>query len=323
MMTRLRLTTVALCLALGAVLVSSAAAFATPSVAVVSSANPSTYGQRIVLTARVTDPTRPVSQITGTMAFTDEEALLGTAVVTNGKATLSDSALDAGSDPITATFSPAGGGPAIASAPFPQAVNTADTAITVVSSSPTADYFKAGNITATVKSVAPAPARPTGSVEFLVNGWFWSAPLDSTGKATLPLSEVYPSFYPGSYSVTASYSGSADFNGSTTPTAITQTLVGISAPPVSTISLTAKGQPVFTPSSFKLSSANPVGCNVAITNSTPIGVGLLYGTPGLWKVLPGGGIAAGGTGGVGVGLSNFTGYFTVRGASNYVAVKCV
>lgn len=32
---------------------------------------------------------------------------------------------------------------------------------------------------------------------------------------------------------------------------------------------------------------------------------------------------AGGTGGLGVGLENLTGYFTVRGATNYVRIHCV
>jgi len=34
-------------------------------------------------------------------------------------------------------------------------------------------------------------------------------------------------------------------------------------------------------------------------------------------------IAAGGSAGVGVGLANFTGYFTVIGAANHVTIHCI
>lgn len=312
------------CLVLGLALASAAGASAATTVEVTSSVNPSTFGQKIVLTATVIDPTKPASQITGTMTFSDEEAWLGTAKVTNGKGKLTDSAIDAGSDPITATFTPTGGGAEVASAPFTQVVNPADTTITLVSSRPTANYGQAGNVTATVKSVTPASIKPTGSVEYFIDGeWFSTAPLNTLGKANLTLAEIYPAFFPGTYSITAAYSGDENYNPSTTSTPIAQTLVGISSAPVSTISLNAKGQPVFSPSSFTLSSANPVGCNVTITNNTAQGFSLLYGTPGSWKILPGGFIGAGASRGVGVGLEHFTGYFSIKGAANHITIKCV
>jgi hypothetical protein len=329
-MRRRKLTPTAIVCALGLGLlagssaVATSAALAAPSVAVTSSANPSTYGQKIVLTATVTDPSVPSSQITGTIAFGDEEAWFGTVEVGNGKATLSTSAIDAGNDPITAVFTPTDGGPKVASEPFAQIVNPANTTITLASSKPTAEYGQAGKVTATVKPVGSAPLKPTGSVEYFIEeGWFLTALLNTQGKATLTLAEIYPSFLPGTVSITASYSGDENFNPSTTTSPLAQTLVGTTETPVSTITLNEKGQPVFTPSSFKLRSASPVGCNVTIKNDTALGFGLLYGTPGNWKGLPGGGIAAGGLKGVGVSLEHFTGYFTVRNAANYVKIKCI
>jgi hypothetical protein len=302
----------------------SAAAAAGPAVEVVSSVNPSVYGQKVVLTATVIDPSTPASQIAGTMLFTDEEAILGTAVVKNAKALLSNKALDAGNDPITATFVPSGGGSPVVSAPFPQVVKRADTTIKLVSSRPTAEYGKSGSITASVEPLAPATSTPTGSVDFLIeSGWFWTEALETRGKAVLPLSAIYPSFYPGTIQVTAAYSGDENYSPSTSAAPLSQTLVGLTEAPVSTMTLNEKGTPVFSPSSFKLSSAGPVGCNVTITNNTPNGYALLYGTPGSWKRLPGGGIAAGASRGVGVGLEHFTGYFTVIGAKNYIRIKCI
>jgi len=89
------------------------------------------------------------------------------------------------------------------------------------------------------------------------------------------------------------------------------------------LTLDANGLPVFNPRSFTLSSVNPIGCNVTILNNTPNVQALAYGTPGAWKRLPGGGIAAGGAKGVGVGIGNYTGYFTtVANTKNYVAIHC-
>jgi hypothetical protein len=257
------------------------------------------------------------------MTFSDEEALLGTAVVSNGKAVLSDRALDAGSDPVTATFAPTGGGAEVSSAPFPQTVNPADSTVTVVSSRPTAEYFQTGTVTVTVKPVAPATSKPTGIIELLVSGSVWNLSLDTMGKAKLPLSEISASFYPGTYSITATYAGDENYNSSSTPTAVAQTFVGISSTPVSTISRNVNGQIVFSPTSFRMSSANPVGCNVTITNSTAEGFALLYGIQGQWKALPFGGIGPGASRGVGVGAPHTTASFTVRGASNYMTIKCV
>lgn len=303
---------------------SATSAFAAPEVQLSSSVNPSTYGQKVVLTAKVTDPPASPSQITGTMLFEDEEAILGTVPVKNGTATLVNKALDAGSDPITASFLPSGGGGPFLSPPFPQVVNRADTTIKLVSSRPTAAYGQSGSVTASVRPVAPATSVPTGIVEFLVEGsWFWEEPLETRGKAALPLSAIYPSFYPGPLQITAAYSGDENYNPSSTPTPLVQTLTGLTEAPVSTLALNEKGVPSFSPSSFKLSSAGPVGCNVTIANTTPNGYVLLYGTPGSWKRLPGGGVPAGASRSVGVGLEHFTGYFTVLGASNFIRIKCV
>ena len=302
----------------------ASAALATPTVGLVSSVNPSAVGQRVVLKATVSDPTQPASSITGTMTFSDGGALIGTAAVTAAKASLVTRALDAGTHSLTASFVPTAGGAPTSSLPFEQTVDLANATVALVSSNPNAHYGDGGNVTATVKRASPASGTPTGTVDFSIDGgWYWTAPLDARGKATLPLSEIYPAFPPGTYSITATYSGDANDNPATTSSALTQTLIGISSEPVATISLDAKGQVSFSPSSFRLSSANPVGCNVIITNSTPSTQVLLYGTPGAWKRLPGGVIAAGGSAGVGVGLANFTGYFTVIGAANHVTIHCI
>lgn len=95
------------------------------------------------------------------------------------------------------------------------------------------------------------------------------------------------------------------------------------APPaVSTITLNAKGRPSFSPSVFRLRLNSPAGCDVTVVNATPNALAMTYGTPGAWKRLPFGALPAGASRGVGVGIAPFTGYFSVMGAANHVAVRC-
>jgi hypothetical protein len=199
----------------------------------------------------------------------------------------------------------------------------AATTTTVASTRPTANYGQGGTVNAVVRPVAPGAGVPTGTVDFSIDGsWFWNAPVDATGRAQLPLAYVYPAYSPGTYTVTAVYNGDVNYDPSAPSTGVAQTLVGITTAPVSTVTVGTKGQLVFAPTAFTLSSVNPVGCNVTVTNTTAGAIALIYGTPGSWKRLPGGVIAAGASKGVGVGMSNFTGYFSAMGASNYVAIHC-
>lgn len=309
---------------LAAGLAAPAQAATAPAVTLLSSANPSVFSQRVVLTAVATVPGTPSASVSGTMTFSDAASVLGTATVTSGRATLATTTLAVGSHALTATFADAAGSPPVTSPALMQVVDTANTTTTIASSRPTANYGDAGSITATVKAVAPATGVPTGTVDFHVDGgWYWNAPLNAKGRATMALTDLYPAFNPGTYTITAVYSGDTGFNPSTTATGISQTLVGTTTPPVSTVTLNTAGKPTFAPSSFTLSSYSPVGCNVTITNSTPSTLVLLYGMPGAWKRLPfGGNIALGASGGIGVGLPSYTGYFTAMGASNYVTLRC-
>jgi hypothetical protein len=80
------------------------------------------------------------------------------------------------------------------------------------------------------------------------------------------------------------------------------------ATPTVSIVPNAKGAPVFSPSRVVVRTAD--GCNVTIHNAMTTSESLLYGTPGVWKMLPNGAIAAGAGGGVGVGVP-MTAYFSL------------
>lgn len=293
------------------------------TVALTTSSNPSIHGQNVVLTAKVTAAT--AADRAGAVTFTDGGVALGTVPTSStGVAKLGVKSLDAGSHAIGATFAPADGSAAVSAPGITQVVNVASTTTTLVTSKSSANYGDAGSLTATVKPVAPGAGVPTGSVDFLVDGgWYLNVPLDANGKAKLMFTDLFPAYYPGTYQITAQYTGDAN-NDVSTSAPLAQTLVGISAPPVTTLTPNVNGLPVFSPRSFTLQSTNPVGCNVTITNNTPNMVALAYGTPGNWKVLPFGSIAPGASKGVGVGIAPYTGYFTTTAnTANYVAIHCV
>jgi hypothetical protein len=294
------------------------------AVSLTTSINPSAAGQAVTLKAKVVDPVTPASAITGSVTFADAASSIATVSVTNGVASFTTRALSAGVHTLTATFTDATTTTPIVSALLTQTVYEAATTTTVTSTRPSAPYGASGNVVAAVKAVAPGAGIATGSVDFFVDGsWYWTAPLDGTGKARLALGDMYSSFMPGTYVVTAAYAGDGNYAPSTTATGVAQTFVGISESPITTLTLNTKGKPVFTPRSFTLSSVNPLGCDVTIVNNTPYAQVLAYGTPGAWKRLPNGVIPAGAARGVGVGISGYTGYFTTTAnTANYVAIHC-
>ncbi|HXD53955.1 MAG TPA: Ig-like domain-containing protein [Solirubrobacteraceae bacterium] len=213
-----------------------------------------------------------------------------------------------------------GGGAAVLPAAA-SAAETQATTTTLKSSRPEARYGDPGQITAQVKATRARAGVPSGSVEFLVDGEaLTTVTLDASGRAALPLAELYPSFGVGPHAVTASYLGDATFAPSSSAP-LTETLVGRTSEASATLSLNEKGAPYFSPSSFNLRYLDPFSCNVQVHNETANAYQVLYGTPGSWKALRYV-IPAGGTGGFGVGLEGSTGYFTVRGAANYVRIHC-
>jgi Bacterial Ig-like domain (group 3)/FG-GAP-like repeat len=74
---------------------------ATSSATLTSSPNPSTQGQSVTFTAKITSPTTIPS---GPVTFTAGKTTLGTVELTNGKATLATSTLAVGSTTVTVTY---------------------------------------------------------------------------------------------------------------------------------------------------------------------------------------------------------------------------
>ena len=177
------------------------AAGAATTTGVVSSLNPSTFGQSVTFTATVSGGTSP----TGTVQFFDGATPLGTVALAGNSAALTTSALGVGTHPITAVYSGDVDDTSSTSTPLSQVVNAAApgvTATSLVSSLNPSTVGQPVTFTATVSG----GTSPTGNVQFREG---------ATVLATVPLAGATAAFTTsalsvGVHAITADYGGDAD-----------------------------------------------------------------------------------------------------------------
>lgn len=178
--------------------------------AVSSSLARTVAGQPLQLTASVAVQAPGAGMPTGTVTFYDGVVALGSAPLNGGTASLQTAFAHAGSHVLTASYSGDADFHASTSPPVTEPVDPAQTA-TVLSSSP--DPSAVGHvvqITASVAVQSPGAGTPTGSVDFYDGA-------TKLGSATLTgatASVLTSSLSLGIHTITATYSGSADFAGS-------------------------------------------------------------------------------------------------------------
>jgi hypothetical protein len=170
------------------------------SAAVVSDVNPSDYGQRVTLTATVTCNTTP----TRTVIFKYGSIVLGKVLLTGNTATLSTTALGAGTDAITGVYSGDANCASSTSPVLEQVVNIATTTESLASSPNPSAVGQAVTFTATVSSSAGVP---TGKVQFMRGTALLGTVTLSGGVATFTTSKL-PA---GSDPITANYLGTANY----------------------------------------------------------------------------------------------------------------
>lgn len=187
---------------------------ASTTTTLVSSLNPSVVGQAVTFTATVssTSGTPPNGE---TITFKNGSAVLGTAPLTGGAASLTTSSLAAGIYTITASYA---GDANFASSTSPglrQVVNSTSksaTATTLISSLNPSIYGQKVFWTASVTTAGSAP--PTGKVKFIWKGYsIGTVALNASGVATLTRSNLNADTYP----LMAVYVGDASNLGSTSP----------------------------------------------------------------------------------------------------------
>src|SRR5262249_22968251 len=150
----------------------------TTTAKVVSSVNPSVFGQPVTLSTTVTANPPGAGTPTGTVTFFDGVTQIGTATLNAGAASITISTFSVGSHSITATYGGDGSfnGSTTATALI-QVVNKANTATVVVASSNPAFVHTTVTFTATVSAVPPGAGIPTGTVQFKDNGVNIGAPV--------------------------------------------------------------------------------------------------------------------------------------------------
>ena len=172
----------------------------TTTTTLTSSGSPSSVGQAVTFTARVTSTSGSIPD-GETVNFYDGATELGTGTTASGAAQFTTSALAAGGHSMTAAYSGDASFQASTSKIFSQVVNKNNTTTVVVPSVDPSAYGQPVTFTATVSSAGPTP---TGTVTFKNGGTaLGTASLGSNGATTFTSTTLGA----GSYTITASYNG--------------------------------------------------------------------------------------------------------------------
>jgi Concanavalin A-like lectin/glucanases superfamily/MBG domain (YGX type)/Bacterial Ig-like domain (group 3)/IPT/TIG domain/MBG domain/WD40-like Beta Propeller Repeat len=191
----------------------------TPVIAISSSRNPSNAGQTVTLTANVTLGSGSTG---GTIEFYDGAALIGSAPIAAGRATLTTGALAAGSHAITARYAGFADVPPSRSPVFVQAVGASgwkNRATTMALSSSANPSVIDAPVTYIADVTGSSGSLPNGRILFMINGQVVGDPSGvvvtalsgSTARATFTVTGLKH----GAHKVTATYLGDPTYKGST------------------------------------------------------------------------------------------------------------
>lgn len=200
---------------------------AATNVEIVTSGSPSMFSQPVSFTATVTANAPGGGVPTGLVQFRLNGSNLGDPVaLTGGAAVLTNvSSLAVGSHTVDAQYLGSADYLASSVASLTQTVNPANPMLTLVSNPNPAAYGVPVLVTATLSPVAPATAAPTeGTVTFYVDTVQFGDPVfvGSDGKAAALL--PYTSLLVGTHSITASFSGTTNFNAATSVVPVSQVI---------------------------------------------------------------------------------------------------
>jgi hypothetical protein len=184
---------------------------AVPTITLSSSLNPSTYGQEVTLTAVVNGP--PDGEA---VTFKQGTTVLGTGTLSGGSASFTIPALKVGTDAITAVYSGDSNFTGSTSKAVKQVVNKATTTTTLTSSQNPSNFGQSVTFTANVTPQFSGTVK--GSVTFYDGATALKTVALSGGVSKFTTSTLTS----GSHSITATYNGNANFDGSSA--SLTQTV---------------------------------------------------------------------------------------------------
>ncbi|WP_244884921.1 Ig-like domain repeat protein [Singulisphaera acidiphila] len=194
--------------------------------------NPLSLGDLVTLTVVIATDSASLVKPSGTVQFFNGSVLLGTAVVTDGVATLTTASLPLGTSSITAQYLGDTNYSGSTSSAVTATVNAAST--TTLVATPTSTVLgQPVTLTATVVG-SDTSGIPTGTVEFFLGTTSLGTALLSNGVAVLTTSALPV----GSASITARYLGDNTFGVSTAP-AVTVTVAQASTTTTLTVGPTS------------------------------------------------------------------------------------
>ncbi len=188
---------------------------ASTSTTLTAAPNPAQVGQPVTLTASVLPVGADPKSLVGTVQFKDGSTSLGSATLVNGIATLTTTALPAGSHSIVAFYiGNSNQLPSVSSA-LTVTVQQGVTTTTVTASPNPAPLGTEVTLTATVAPISPATGTPTGTIEFFKGSTSLGAATLNNGVATFQTNALPV----GTDAITAQYSGDSTFPTDTSPPA--------------------------------------------------------------------------------------------------------
>ena len=227
-----------------------------------STLNPSVYGQAVTFTAKVKSTSGTPA---GTVQILNGAAVVGSGTLANGSTSIAVSTLPAGSDLIAASYLGGSGYASSKSAPLAQTVTVATSTTSLASSLNPAATSQSVTFTATVTSQHGGAA--TGSVAFNSGAQtLGTAPL-SGNVAALTVSFSAP----GTYSISAKYSGDGNNTGSTSAGLSEKILAATTTTLTSSLNPSFIGQAVtFTATVTSTAGTPPNGEIITFHNGTAV-----------------------------------------------------
>ena len=249
---------------------------ASTTTTLISSPNPSVFGQSVTFTVTVGVQAPGAGTPTGVVTFTEGAVTLGSGPLNGvGVATFSSSSLSLGTHVVTAEY---GGDTSYATSTSPatdQVVNKANTTTTLTSSLNPSVIGQSVTFTATVGVQAPGIGTPTGVVTFTEGAATLGAGVLSSGIVTFSTSSLSV----GTHAIIAEYGGDADFANSTS-SATDQVVKGAST----TTTLAASPNPsvfsqsvTFTATVQVSGIGTPTGVVTFAEGAATLGTGVLTG----------------------------------------------
>jgi uncharacterized repeat protein (TIGR01451 family) len=238
------------------------------STALASSANPSSFGESVTLTATVTAPLGTAVP-SGLVTFKDGSTILATTPLVSGAATLATSALAVGDHLLSAVYSGDAAFATSGSRPFTQKVNPVPSITSLVASPNPSTFGQQVTLAATVSG---GSGSPTGTVIFKEGSTLVGSGPVVSGKASLATTSLSI----GDHAITATYDGDGTFASSASQTLIQRV---DRAPTTTTLtvgpSLATFGQPTTFTATVTAAAGAPTGTVEFRDGTTTLGTSVL------------------------------------------------